>query len=108
MKRSSDLAARGFTVLAAIFFVVAFALATLLPPMLSLAELVASWDHQVLVSSQDFVRAHVGDWVWFRLVLPVLVRPSWLLPATLGLIAAGAALTANSRHGPQRTRRRRS
>jgi hypothetical protein len=43
-----------------------------------------------------------------NVALPVLMRPVWLLPAGLGLVAAGAAATAATRRGGARSHRRRS
>lgn len=99
---------RVLAVLAAVFLVGAFALATLLPPMLSLGQLLAMLDHPLLVAAQNLVRARVSDWVWVDLALPLLVRPCWLVPTGLGLVLAGASLTLGSRNGVPRSHRWRS
>jgi hypothetical protein len=43
------------------------------------------------------------------LLLPLLLRPAWMLPAALGLVSAGAALTLTrppaDRRGSERGRR---
>ena len=80
-------------VLAAIALVGAFALATMLPPLTSLAELVAMLDNRTLLALPEWVRIHVPEWVWRWLVVPVLMRPVWLPPAALGMVLGGLAIT---------------
>ncbi|MDA8247967.1 MAG: hypothetical protein M0Z28_02220 [Rhodospirillales bacterium] len=101
-------ASRVLAVLAAICLVVAFALATLLPPPLTLAQLVAMFDARMLYESHQFVVAHGMGWLWSNLLMPLLLRPCWLLPIGLGLVFAGGALTLGSRKGVPRSHRRRS
>jgi hypothetical protein len=86
----------------------AFALATLLPPMLPLAQLVGMYDSKLLFAVHDFMTANLPGWVWLDLMLPILTRPCWLLPASLGIVLAGAAMTAASRTGVPRSHRKRS
>ena len=100
--------ARILAVLAAVCLVAAFGLATLLPPMTTLAEVLAGLDHPFLVWLQSAVQGHGSDWVWSNLFVPVLGRPDWLLLACLGVVFAGAALTLSSRKGVTRSHRRRS
>lgn len=97
------LASRIFAVFAAGLLVAAFALATLAPDGLNLAEGIASLDHDWLV----WLSQNTGGWIWQWVVRPLLVRPVWLLPAAFGVICGGAALTFSS-GPPSRTRRRRS
>jgi len=100
-------AMRIMAVIAAAFLVAAFAVATLLPPDLSLRELLAmvdrTWPPRLTMALADPV-----PWVWNNLVQPVLVRPAWLLPTTIGVLCAGVAATLASTGGAQRSRRRRS
>ena len=100
--------ARVLAVLAAISLVGAFALATLLPPQLTLAQLVAMFDARMLYGMHEFVVAHGSGWLWTRLEMPLLLRPCWLVPTGLGLIFAGSAMTFGSRKGVPRSHRRRS
>jgi ABC-type sugar transport system permease subunit len=108
LRRTGITAPRLFAVIAAIFMVGAVAIATVMPAMLSFGQFVALADHSLLVGLQDFVRLHLSDWTWLHVVLPLLQRPAWLMPASLGIIAAGLALTLNSRHGAPHSRRKRS
>lgn len=98
---------RVLLVLAAICFVASFALALLLPSTLSLAGFIARVDHAALVDLQNATRATLGDSVWRSVLVPLLGRPDWLLPLTLGLVFAGAALTCASREAAPRSRHRR-
>jgi hypothetical protein len=50
----------------------------------------------------------VSQWVWANLVVPVLLRPVWILPITLGMVTAGLAVTLSNRRGSANSRRRRS
>jgi hypothetical protein len=108
LRRSSITAPRFFAVIAAMCIVGAAAIATVMPAMLSLGQIVAMTDHGALVSLQDYLRSHVSDWAWQHLALPILQRPAWLLPVCFGVIAAGIAVTLNSRPGAPHSRRKRS
>ena len=101
-------AARALAVLAAANFVVAFALATLLPPLTTLAQLVARGDPQLLYAARDFLMAHDAPWAWTSLVLPLLLRPCWLLSVCIGVVCAGGASTLASRASVARSHGRRS
>lgn len=96
--------ARVLAVLAAVCLVTAFTLLLMLPPMLSLNECISRVDHLMLVGMQNMIRDHISAWVWQTLLVPLLVRPSWLLPLSLGIVLGGAAVTtawppaASSRH----------
>jgi hypothetical protein len=102
------IATRTLAVLSAVCMVGAFALATLLPATLPLAQVVGMYDSRLLVALHDGVTAHLPGWVWLDLVLPVLLRPCWLPPASLGIVLAGAAMTVATRPGVPRSHRRRS
>ncbi|CAH2604551.1 conserved protein of unknown function [Rhodovastum atsumiense] len=98
---------RVLAVIAAILLVVAFALASLLPPMLPLAQAISIANHGWLVSLQNAVRDGVSEWVWLHLFMPLLLRPAWLTPAALGMLAGGAALTLQSHRDAPRSHRHR-
>lgn len=100
--------ARILAVVSAVFMVLAFALATLLPPDMPLSQAIALVNHGWLVSFQDAMVKGVSQWVWVHMVVPVLLRPVWILPIALGLITAGAAVTLSSRRSSPSSRRRRS
>jgi hypothetical protein len=99
------MAARVFTVLAAICLVGAFALASLAPPDMPLGQAVYMADRQLLTGLEAFVRTHIGPWAWSGLAVPLLLRPVWLIPASNGLICGGAAATFTS-GSATRSRRR--
>ena len=100
--------ARILAVLAAASLVAAFALAALLPPALTLAQLIAMFDAELLYGMHEFAVAHGGGWLWGHLMMPLLLRPCWLLPTGVGLVFAGGAMTLNSRKSVPRSHRRRS
>ena len=100
--------ARVFAIIAAMSLVLAFALAALLPPTLSLARFMEMIDHARLVALQNFMQGHLSAWLWNYICVPVLTRPAWLLPTAVGLVAVGAAVTLGTRQKAPRSRRRRS
>jgi hypothetical protein len=100
--------ARILAVLSAVFMVAAFACATLLPPLLPLAQLISMADSNVLFATHEYVVSHLSGWAWSNLLLPVLLRPAWLVPVSLGVLLAGGATTLASRDSIPRSRRRRS
>ncbi len=100
--------ARILAVLSATSLVGAFTLATVLTPYELLAEVLADWDHPWLVSLHDFAGASLPAWLWQDVMIPILMRPAWLLPTALGLLLLGGAVTAGSRKNVARSHRRRS
>ena len=99
------MAARVFTVLAAICLVGAFALASLVPPDMPLGQALYLADRGLLSSIEAFAHDHLAPWMWTGVAVPVLLRPVWLIPAAIGLICGGAAATLTS-GAAHRSRRR--
>lgn len=99
---------RTLVVLAAAAFVVAFAVATLFPPLTTLAELVVRDDVHALYALHDAIVGHASQWVWDNLATPLLQRPAWLPAVAVGVLCAGGATTLASRPGMPRSHRRRS
>lgn len=102
------IAIRILAILAAMLLVGAFTLATVLPPDMPLAAALPMLDHDFVQQAQGYANDYLPNWVWPHVVIPVLVRPVWLLPASFGVICAGAAASLASAAGPSRSRRRRS
>lgn len=102
------IATRILTVLSAICLVGAFTLGTVMPPLTSLAELIANTDHSVLVWTKDFADQNLPRWLWLDIVVPALLRPCWLLPLAAGVVFLGLSLTLRGGRGNgiARTRRR--
>ena len=101
-------APRILAVLAAANLVAAFALATLFSPLTTLAQVLARDDPRTLFALHDAIVAHSFPWVWNDLLLPLLQRPSWMMPVCIGVLCAGGATTIASRAGVPRSTRRRS
>jgi hypothetical protein len=89
-------------------FVAAFALATLEPPDLPLGSLLYSLDAGFLNLLQAAIQRHLTPWLWDRVLVPVLIRPDWLLPAAGGILCAGGAASLALAGNPRSTRRWRS
>jgi hypothetical protein len=97
---------RILAIVSAILLVGSVALATLGPPSVPLGQLLLMLDHDLAAALQNGIEQHVADWMWSDLVMPLLVRPAWLVPATLGLICAGAAFSVPARKPAGRPHRR--
>ncbi len=76
--------------LAAACFVAAFAVAALAPPGLSLGDGLQRLAGHPLSWPDAAGRTGPG---WRTLALPFLLRPAWLLPAMLGFVSAGVAVS---------------
>ncbi|MGH7210326.1 MAG: hypothetical protein ACREF1_02545 [Acetobacteraceae bacterium] len=100
------MAGRVFAILAAVLLVGAFALATLMAPDLSLGAALFLVSDHALRAAHDGISAHLGSWAWSGVAVPLLLRPVWLIPAGLGLVCTGAALTLATRPPHHRSRRR--
>jgi hypothetical protein len=101
-------ALRVFAVLAAALLVTAVALGSMLPPDEPLSQVFAELDGTLLPALQSFELRHLGGWMWQDVTVPLLVRPSWLMPLALGILCVGAVTTLNWLKTPSRPRRRRS
>ena len=97
------LASRICTSLAACFLLLAFAVAALGPAGLSLGAAVYRLDDGLL----GRLYHNCPALLWQRAVLPLLARPAWVLPAALGILCSGLAITAARPFGPGVRRRRR-
>lgn len=98
--------ARIFAVLAAALLIAAFAVGTLAPPDMPLGAALFTLNHDLLISVQAGIQRHLWPWVWDGACVPLLLRPAWLIPASLGIVSAGFALSLTSR--PTHRSRRRS
>jgi len=100
------IAPRILAVLAALLLVGAVALATLGPPAVPLGQVLLMIDRDLMDALHAAIATHLSGWMWDKLVLPVLVRPAWLVPAALGLICAGTSASLSSRKSAHRWHRR--
>jgi hypothetical protein len=98
--------ARIFAVLAAVFLVGAFALASLNAPDMPLAQALFMLNRTAVEALRAGIQAHAAPWLWDSVAVPLLLRPVWLLPASIGVICAGVSLTFTSQ--PTHRSRRRS
>jgi hypothetical protein len=98
---------RVLAVLAAALLVGTVALATLESPDMPLGQLLLAIDRQSLTNLQSVLEQFFTHWMWTEIVLPVLARPAWLIPAALGLICVGLSLTLPNGRRAERPRQRR-
>ncbi|MBV9250544.1 MAG: hypothetical protein JO227_15010 [Acetobacteraceae bacterium] len=97
---------RILAVFSACLLVGTVALAILGPPGLPLGQLLLMLHHDLVNTLHRAVVNHLAGWVWIYVVMPLLLRPAWLLPASAGLIFAGAALSLSYRKPARRAPRR--
>ena len=96
------IASRIFATLAALFLVCAVAIAALTPFGMTLGQGLMLMDGTWL----SWIQKQSPPWSYTWLELPFLLRPLWLLPAGIGLICAGVAVSFNfGRASPSRRKR---
>jgi hypothetical protein len=100
------IAQRTLAVLSAILLVGAVALATLGPGTVLLGRALYQLDHGLPENLHGWLDRTLGSWVWSEVVLPLLLRPAWLLPASLGLVCVGLTLSVSTRKSAHRSHRR--
>jgi hypothetical protein len=101
------IAQRILAVVSAALLVGAVAIGLLGPPGMPLGQALLTIDHGMLGIAQSAVERIFAPWLWTEIVLPVLVRPAWLLPAALGLVCAGLSFTLPQGRRTERPRQRR-
>ncbi len=93
--------ARVLMVVAAALMVIGFAVATFVPPDMPLGQFLLEQDHGS-VAQLRAVMTMLPAFVWTGIVVPLLLRPAWLLPLMLGIVAAGGAISLRPRTPTQR------
>jgi hypothetical protein len=101
------LAPRIFAVSASVLLVFSVALASLLPPDTTLGQVIQTLDTDFLFRAQTAITRVFGHGFWSWVVAPVLVRPVWLMPASLGIVCVGGTVSALTHVSP-RTKQKRS
>ena len=86
---------RVFVVLAAALFVLSAALASLAGPLVPLFVGLQEVDRDLL----SWLNSHSSSWVQQWMLFPLLLRPVWLLPLSLGVVSLGIAASLNSVRG---------
>lgn len=97
---------RILAVLSAILLVGAVAIATLGPPDIPLSQMLYFLDHDLMRRMHRFVTSHLTEWVWSDLAVPLLARPAWLVPVSVGLVCGGIAMSLSNRKPARRSHRR--
>lgn len=97
---------RILAVLSAILLIGAVALATFGVRAMPLEAVLRMVDRGFVSGMQDWVTRTLGVWTWSHLLQPFLVRPAWLLPAFLGVVCSGLAVSLSYRAKPNPSQRR--
>jgi hypothetical protein len=100
------IAQRVLAVIAAVLLVAAVAIATFGAESISLGQAIYLLDHDVLDKLPMWSSRTLGNWMWIAVIQPLLRRPAWLIPASLGLVCVGLSLSLSNRKTPHRSHRR--
>ncbi len=100
------IAQRVLAVIAAVLLVAAVGIATFGSESVSLGQALFLLDDSALDTLMKWSNRIGGHWAWGSVVQPLLVRPAWLVPASLGIICSGLALSLSNRKTTHRSHRR--
>jgi hypothetical protein len=100
------IAQRVLAVIAAILLVAAVAIATFGEGSMSLGQAIYLLDHDVLDKLPLWSSRTLGRWMSVSVIQPLLDRPAWLPPASLGLVCIGLSLSLSNRKTTHRSHRR--
>ena len=100
------IAHRVLAIVAAVCLVIAVAIATFGAQSITLGQALYLFDHDVLDKLPAWSSRMFGNWMWVSMVRPLLLRPAWLIPAALGLIAGGLSVSLSNRKTTHRSHRR--
>jgi hypothetical protein len=93
---------RILAIAAAVFFVAAVGIATFGAETMSLGQALDLIAPDVL----NKLPAWFGDWAWVALARPLMVRPAWMVPLSLGMILGGLSASLSNRKTTHRSHRR--
>lgn len=100
------IAHRVLAVIAAVLLVLAVAIATFGTESISLGQALYMLDHDVLDRLPDWTTRTFGPWGWTMIVEPLLVRPAWLIPASMGIVCVGLSMSLSNKKSSHRSHRR--
>lgn len=100
------IAQRILAVISAVLLVAAVAVATFGPESISLGQALYIFDHDVLDRLPGWSTRTLGNWAWTSVIQPMLVRPAWLVPASLGIVCVGLSVSLSNRKTTHRSHRR--
>jgi hypothetical protein len=100
------IAQRVLAVIAAVLLVAAVGIATFGTESISLGQAIYLLNHDVLDKLPLWFSRTLGNWMWVAVIQPLLDRPAWLLPASLGLVCVGLSLSLSNRKTTHRSHRR--
>ncbi len=93
---------RILAIVAAVLFVAAVGIATFGEESLSLGQALDLLDPDLL----NKLPSWFGAWAWASLARPLMVRPAWMVPLGLGMIAGGLSASLSNRKTTHRSHRR--
>ena len=100
------IAQRVLAVISAVLLVATVAIATFGQGNFSLDQALYLIDPDIAGALPAWSSRILGDAIWRDVVQPLLVRPAWLVPASLGLVCAGLSFSMPTRKATHRSTRR--
>jgi hypothetical protein len=100
------IAQRVLAVIAAVLLVLAVAIATFGTESISLGQALNMLDQDVLDRLPEWTTRTFGAWGWTAIIEPLLVRPAWLIPASVGIVCAGLSVSLSNKKTSHRSHRR--
>jgi hypothetical protein len=100
------IAQRVLAVISAVLLVAAVAIATFGPESISLGQALYLFDHKALDELPGWSTRNLGGWVWSTIIQPLLQRPAWLIPASVGIVCVGLSMSLSNRKTTHRSHRR--
>lgn len=100
------IAQRILAVISAILLVFAVGIATFGAESMSLGQALYLLDHDVFDKLPEWSARLMGHWAWDEVIQPMLVRPAWLVPASVGIVCIGLSLSLGNRKSTHRSHRR--
>lgn len=97
---------RVLAVISAVLLVAAVGIATFGPQSLSLRQALYLFDHDLIERLPLWSSRVLGNWMSSSVIQPLLVRPAWLIPASMGLVCMGLSLSLLNRKTTHRSHRR--
>jgi hypothetical protein len=100
------IAQRIMAVVSAVLLVAAVAIATFGPESISFGQALNFLDHGILDRLPGWSIRWFGNWAWTSVIQPLLVRPAWLVPASVGIVCIGLTVSLSNRKTTHRSHRR--
>jgi len=100
------IAQRTLAILSAVLLVFAVAIAMLGPRAVTLARALTQIDGHLVQTLHTWIDRYLSTWIWSEMIMPLLQRPAWLLPAAAGIVCMGLSVSLSYRKRAHQSHRR--